>query len=108
MTRSESASAASVAPHQLATSANEGAEIGGKKRILANKEFRQKRRRARQSWRARLLRTAVDRILERRAAREVEDLGLVELAFSNRDRQVKADRAHGRVPNQTRARRDAD
>jgi hypothetical protein len=53
--------APSVAPHQPATSANEGAELGGKKRILANKEFRRKRRRARRPRRARLLGTAAGR-----------------------------------------------
>jgi hypothetical protein len=49
-----------VAPHQLATSDNEGVALGGKKRILGKKEFRQKRRRARQPWRARLMETAMD------------------------------------------------
>src|ERR1700678_689142 len=58
ITRSESVFGPSVAPHQPATSANEGAELGGKKRILPNKEFRQKRLRARKPWRARLLATA--------------------------------------------------
>src|ERR1700683_5574523 len=47
-------------------------------------------------------------ILERRAAREVEELGLVVLAFMDRNRQVKADRAHRRVPNQTGANRGAN
>jgi hypothetical protein len=40
--RLASESAASVAPHQLATSANEGFELGEKKRILATNAFRQK------------------------------------------------------------------
>ena len=53
MTRPGSAPAARVAPHQLATSASEGAEPGGKKRILANEGSRRKQRRARQPWRAR-------------------------------------------------------
>ncbi len=44
------ASSASAAPHQLATSASVGAELCGKKRILAKRcGFRQMRRRARQS-----------------------------------------------------------
>src|ERR1700691_2867776 len=74
ITRSESVLAPSVAPHQPATSVNEGAELGGKKRILGNQVFRQKRRRARQPWRARLLGKGGRSILERRAAREVEEL----------------------------------
>src|ERR1700733_2155566 len=79
--RSESVFAPSVAPHQPATSPNEGAELGGKKRILANTEFRQKRRRARQPLARPLVGEGSWSILERRAAREVEELGLVVFAF---------------------------
>src|ERR1700749_771860 len=46
-------------------------------------------------------------MLERRAAREVEELGLVVFAFMDRNRQVKADRAHWRIPDYTRSYRGA-
>jgi hypothetical protein len=100
--------APSGAPHQLATSAKEGDELEGKKRILAKKEFRQKRRRARQPLARPLVGDSGLLLLERRAAREVEELGLVVLALMERNRQVKADRAHRRVPNQTCPHRGAD
>ena len=39
---------------------------------------------------------------------EIEELSLVVLAFVDRNRQVKADRTHRRVPNQTCPHRGAD
>src|SRR5271166_1553528 len=103
MTRPASASAASVAPHQPATSASEGAELGGKKRILANEKFRQKRRRARQPLTRPPVGDAGWSKSERRAAREVEELGRIVLALRDRQREVEADRAHRRIPDQAHA-----
>src|SRR5271157_727141 len=106
--RPASAPAASVAPHQLATSASEGAELGGKKRILANCGVPSEATTGAPALARPLDGGAGRSALERRAAREVEELGLVVLALRNRDREVEPDRPHGRGPDQARADRGAD
>src|SRR5271166_4926958 len=66
------------------------------------------RRRARQLVARPLFGGKGRRRLESRAAREVEDLGLVVLALVERERKVEADRTHRRRPDDARTDRGAD
>src|SRR5271157_3565621 len=109
MTRPASACEPKAAPHQLATSPSEGAALGGKKRIFAKEQGSVRCDDGRASrWRARFSWGNGWPWSERRAAREVEDLGLVVLALGDRVRKVETDRTHRRGPDQAHSDRGAD
>src|SRR5580704_12811354 len=103
MTRLPAASSANAAPHQLATSASEGAADGGKKRILVKERVPSDATTGAPAF-VRFGRSC----LEGRAAREVEDLGLVVLTLRDRISEVEADRPHRRRPDQAHTDRSAN
>src|SRR5208337_1696341 len=108
MARPPSVAEASLAPHQSATSESRGAQLGGKKRILAKKQVPSDVTTGAPARGAPAFRVGLPVVLERGAAGEVEDLGLVVLVLVHRHRKIEPDRTHRRGPKQARADRGSN